>query len=213
MDPHLAQFLAAQRPRVRAPHRAAVEEVAVHLGAWFRRRRRRAAAAGAADLRGMVAAWYLRHEALTGAPEARRFMAAVQVFARWHTVTWSPGRARRLRALVAAATRDTLRAARAGAMLDREPARRYGRTGADGFWQVTLRGAEHVVLREIRSGACVGPVGLPQRVVRTLPVGAVLNLRLGRDDGTWAVLEHGACYPALVAAELRGEPAIVGSGE
>ena len=111
-----------------------------------------------------------------------------------------------MRAAVVAATRDTLRAAQAGALLDREP--RDTRPGAstDGFWQVTLRGAEHVVLRDLRSGACVGPVGMSRRVVRTLPAGAVLNLRLGNGDGSWAVLEHGACYPALVTAELRGEP-------
>lgn len=213
VDPHLAQFLNEQRSRVRAPHRAVFEDVVADLGAWFRRRRRGAAAAGAADLRGLVAAWYLRHEGLVTIHDARQFMAAVRVFARWHTAGWSPGRARRLRAFVAGATRDTLRAARAGALLDRESiAPRHG-TGPDGFWQVTLRGAAHVVLRDVRSGACVGPVGLPPGVVRTLPVGAVLNLRLGRDAGAWSILEHGACYPALVAAELRAEPAGVGSDE
>lgn len=206
MDPHLAQFLAAVRPRLRASHRAAMEDVAFELGAWLRRRRRRAAVASASDLRGLVAAWYLRRQGLSAVHDARRFLAAVRVFARWHTAGWSPGRARRLRVSVTAATRDTLRAGRAGALLDREPARTRAGTGTDGFWQVTLRGAEHVVLRDIRSGACVGPVELPRRVVRTLPVGAVLNLRLGNEDGAWAVLEHGACYPALVTAELRGEP-------
>lgn len=213
MDPYLAQFLAAVRPRLRPSHRGAMEDVAFELGAWLRRRRHRAAATTAGDLRGLVAAWYLRRQGLGGAREARRFLAAVRVFARWHTADWSPGRARRLRAFVTAATRDTLRAAQAGALLDREPARNRVGASTDGFWQVTLRGAGHVVLRELRSGACVGPVGLPPRVVRTLPAGAVLNLRLGHDEGAWSVLEHGACYPALVAAELRGEPVAAAAGE
>lgn len=213
MDPHLAQFLAAVRPRLRASHRAVMEDVVFELGAWLRRRHRRAAAATASDLRGLVAAWYLRQQGLGGACDARRFLAGVRVFARWHTAAWSPGRARRLRGFVTAATRDTLRAAQAGALLDREPAGTGAGASTDGFWQVTLRGAEHVVLRDIRSGACVGPVGLPRRVVRALPAGAVLNLRLGNEDGAWAVLEHGACYPALVTAELRGEPAAAAAAE
>jgi hypothetical protein len=44
---------------------------------------------------------------------------------------------------------------------------------------------------------------LPSEVLRALPAGAAINMRLVRVDRTWRVLEHGPCYPAAALPALR----------
>ena len=203
MDPDLARFLNWVRPRMRRVHAAFFEAMVVELGEHLRRRGRRARILGAADLRGFLAGWALRNEPRMGGAELRAFGAALCVFAAWHATRLPAGRARRLRADVRRGVRDTRRAFRAGALLDACMTAGSMEGTRDGFWQVALAGATHVVLRDIQGGACVGPVPLPPGVVAALPTGAVLNLRLALDATGWSVVEHGACYPALVASELR----------
>jgi hypothetical protein len=203
VDPDLARFLNWIRPRARRAHAAFFEAMVVELGDHLRRRGRRARTLGAADLRGFLASWALRNEPHMGGAELRAFGAALCVFAAWHAAGLPAGRGRRLRADVRRGVRDTRRAFHAGALLDAcITAGPLDRT-RDGFWQVALAGATHVVLRDIQGGACVGPIPLPAGVVAALPAGAVLNLRLASGATGWSVVEHGACYPALVASELR----------
>lgn len=203
MDPDLARFLNWVRPRTRRGHAAFFESMIAELGDHVRRRGRRARSLGAVDLRTFLAGWALRNEPRMAAEELRAFGAALCVFVAWHAARLPAGRARRLRADVRRGVRDTQRAFRAGALLDACLTARTFAGTRDGYWQVALAGATHVVLRDIRGGACVGPVPLPPGVVAALPPGAVLNLRLASDAAGWSVVEHGACYPALVASELR----------
>ncbi len=203
MDPDLARFLNWVRPRTRRGHAAFFEAMVVELADHLRRRGRRARTLGAADLRGFLAGWALRNEPRMRGAELRAFGAALCVFAAWHATGLAAGRGRRLRADVRRGVRDTQQAFRAGALLDACITTGPQNGTRDGFWQVALAGTAHVVLRDLQGGACVGPVPLPAGVVAALPAGAVLNLRLASDAAGWSVVEHGACYPALVASELR----------
>jgi len=206
MDDGIGRFLNAVRPRARAAHLPVYEEVALLLGGFLRRRRRTLRTVRAGELRGFLVHWSVRRKALGSPRDAHAFCAAVRVLVRFIDGERSPSR--RLGPDIARAARDVVRAAHAAALLDdTRAAGAPGGRARDGYWQVALRGDAHVVVRDVRGGALVGPVPLPAPVVRALPAGAVLGMRLRASGGRWAVESHGGCYPAGAAPALRGERA------
>jgi hypothetical protein len=206
VDHGLGRFLNAVRPRARRAHLAVYEDVAASLDSFLRRRRRSLRTTRASELRGFLAWWALRRQPLVTSRDARRFCAAVRVLSRW--LDRERGGRRGLRDDVARAARDVARAARVSALLDDAPSPHGdGGRGRAGYWQVALRGDAHVVLRDLRGGDLLGPVPMSPSIVRALPSGAVLGLRLRADGRRWAVVAHGACYPAEAAPALRGDHA------
>lgn len=201
MEANLARFLNAVRSRSRAVNRPVYEEMVLQLERS--RRRRRAVRSG--DLTAFVADWMLHEGRLESARRCRRFVAAVQVLSRWLAGANAPSRQGDPR--LACLARDAVRAAAANQLFatvatgDR-PERVGRRRVREGHWHVALRGDHHLVLRDVRGGPLLGPVTLAAPVVRALPRGAILGLRLRGAAGGWRVEALGTCYPAGVAPAL-----------
>lgn len=205
MDATLVRFLAAVRPRSRTAHRALFEDLAVLLDGFLRRRRRSARTLRACEVRSFLGYWYLRYRPLAGAAEGRKFCAAVRLLVRWLGQDRPPERAAALGRETARVARDTARAVRATELLEaaRRPWTGRGVIRCEGYWEVVLQGATHVVLRGLEDGATVGPVPLPFEVARALWPGCILNLELARDGSGWRIATHGSCYPQVARPALR----------
>jgi hypothetical protein len=201
----LGRFLNWVRPRSRAGHLAAYEDVACTVDDYLRRRK------GRRPLRSfevgpLLAGWYGGEGSRSEPGPLRQFCAALLVFARWHARETSTTDARRLPAETAAAARDTLRASRVSALLESDGARHVPHAGSvlcDGYWQVVVLGERHAVLREVGTAQPIGPVPLPAAVVRELRPGSILNLCIAADGQRWRVVQHGRCYPAVAFGALR----------
>jgi hypothetical protein len=198
MDADLVRFLAIVRARARRCNRAVYEDVVQHVARARQHRPR-------GDLTGCLADWMLRDGRLASARGCRRFVAALRVLERW-LLHEHP--ANRRRARVALLGRQAVRAAGANQLLAavRAADRASGPGKRDGYFRVTLYGERHVVLRDLASGALVGPVPLPSPVVAALPPGAILGLRLSRTPGGWSIAAPGVCYPAASRPHLQRSP-------
>ena len=206
MDVALRRFLDAVRPRTRAAHLAAYEDVVAALDRFLVHRRRSARHLRVCELRSFLGYWYLRHHHLQSGGTARRFCAALLVLVRWLALEREPARGRALRAEAGRAARDTARAARASELLLHVSPWGWSASNqalVDGYWEVVMRGTANVVLRGLGEREPVGPVLLPPAVVRALRPGSILNLQLARHEDHWRVVDHGLCYPPVAAPALR----------
>jgi len=208
MDAHLARFINLALPKAHKQHKSVFEDVAWALDHFLRHRRRRLRTVRPADLRVFLSYWYLRHVQPPSGRDAERFAAALRLLVRWLGREHTPERAARLRTETERVARETTRAARVSELLQDTPMHRATSDDADGYWEVVLLGETHAILRDLHAGIPVGPVALPQDVVRALAPGVVLNLRLARGHGAWQVVAHGLCYPPVARAALRAASAV-----
>lgn len=196
MDARILEFVTAVRANARPPHRAVYEDLAVRLDGFLRRRHRTLGAVHAADLVQFAAGqaqapWSSR-------ADRRQSQAALCVLVRWLD------RRRLDRLRIAGTVRQSVRAAertvRASALLAAAlpPANRRRRFGVSdsraGLWRVAARGDAHLVVRNVRGGAPIGPIALPAAVVRAVPADAVLALELRGPEPRWRVASYGGCY-------------------
>lgn len=206
MDAALCRFLDVVRPAARPPHRATYENVVAALDCFLTHRRRTARSLRTCELRSFLGYWYLRHYRPAHGDATRRFCAALCVLVGWLSRERAAPRGSALRREVTSLARQTSRAARASDLLQHglpRPGSWAGAPSQDGYWEVVLLGTSHVVLRHLVSGDTVGPVLLPDDVVRVLLPGTLLNLALVREASHWRVVEHGLCYPPVAAPALR----------
>lgn len=209
VDASLARFMNLALPTAHKPNRRVLEDVAWALDHFLRHRRRRLRSLRPAELRTFLSYWYLRHMQPPTGREARRFAAALRLLVRWLGHERTPARAARLTAETVRAARETARAARVSELLQETPMHGEATSDdADGYWEVMMLGEAHAILRDLHAAVPVGPVALPQHVVRALKPGAVLNLRLARGHGAWQVVAHGLCYPPVARAALRAASAL-----
>jgi hypothetical protein len=198
----LGAFLTSMRPRTRAAHRAALEELAWQLDGYLRQHPAPRGLQPTVLCRFLVR-WYAS-PGRDAEPSPRRFGAAARVLSRWLLQDTDPRQARRARKRVAGVCRELARADRIATLLAQHaPAARFEAPGPhrDGYWEVVLCGATHAVLRAVGEARLVGPVVFPGTVAQRLRAGVVLNLRLVAAGDCWNVAEYGACYPSAAWLE------------